>query len=266
MSDSTLNLTFTKLRIRVAEFLGIAYYGATGTEAAQLPVDAHDLDLVGRLVNDGYARFLNDNEKGWRFLTVPLTITFGTGTVAADNSRYYLPDDSEGIIRGPFIYPSTGPFIRIDEVTETRIRELQSVGTATTGDPSVYAIRAINTTASATGQRWEAIFWPTPVGTQAVTAIYKRFPLALSGASDVSVAGPIHDRSVLAAALAAAELQREDKIGPREAAYQQALTASRKLDDRSAPSSLGDYGDKSEEGDGHVRRFDMTYNGTTILP
>lgn len=75
MSDSTLTLQFQDLIIRVAEFLGIAYYGAAGNQAAQVPVDAHDLDLCQRLVNDGYRKFTNANPN-WTFLTPLFTITF----------------------------------------------------------------------------------------------------------------------------------------------------------------------------------------------
>jgi hypothetical protein len=79
MSDPTLGLTYDDFRIRVAEFLGVAYYGPNGDQAAQLPVDAHDLDLVSRIVNDGYRRFIGENEK-WNFLNVPFTLQFVTGT------------------------------------------------------------------------------------------------------------------------------------------------------------------------------------------
>lgn len=345
MSDPSNNLTFSKLRIRVAEYLGIAYYGAAGGEAAQLPTDAHDLDLVGRLVNDGYDRFITDNERGWRFMTVPLSITFapqssvtitvkttgtatvgslagdfaddyfngwqiglkdedaggttaltvvdytgatglftfaassvpstieagdtllyaGSGNVAGDAARYFLPDDSVGIINFPWTYPETGPLVRIDRVTEARMRELRAATSSTSGDATLYATRAINTTATSTGKRWEVIFWPTPSGTETITTTYKRSPQALSDTGDLSVAGPQHDRSVLAAALAAAEIQRDDKVGPREAAYQSALARSMKLDDRTAPESLGDYGDKGETG-GIRRRFSLDYDGTEVLP
>lgn len=74
MAEPTLGLTFDDMRIRVAEHLGIAYYGAAGNEAAQLPTDAHDLDLVSRLVNDGYRRFLS--ERAWSFMRPLLTIVF----------------------------------------------------------------------------------------------------------------------------------------------------------------------------------------------
>lgn len=267
MADPSLVLTYDDLRLRVAEFLGIAYYGVNGDEAAQVPVDAHDLDKVSRIVNDGYARFLGDNERGWNFMTVPLTLTFGTGTVSADNARYYLPDDSYGIIVGPFTYTSGGPRITIEPVSEAELRELQwsnSTGTAT-----VYAVRAINTTEATTAQRWEAVFWPTPSGTETVTAQYKRFPTALSVGTQRSVAGFQHDRTVLEAAMAAAELSVGDSTGPHEATYARLLKQSLKIDARASQPRVQDYGDRSEDGGGPRRPKTYygvdTYNGNSIL-
>lgn len=268
MADPTLSLTYTDFRLRVAEFLGVSYYGASGDQAAQLPVDAHDLDKVGRLVNDAYRRFLLDNERGWNFLTVPLTITFGTGTVSADNARYYLPDDSYGVLVAPFTYGSTGPRLTITPTSEQEIRELQAAAN-TTGQPTVSATRAINTTSAATGQRWEVIFWPTPSGTETVTALYKRFPTALSGATDRSVAGFQHDATLMAACLAAAELSVGDVDGPHEKAYQRELKKSQRVDARASAPRVQDYGDRSEDRGGGRRRKDQygvsTYNGNSIL-
>lgn len=95
MSDSTLTLSFQDLIIRVAEFLGIAYYGAAGDQAAAVPTNTHDLDLCQRLVNDGYRKFTNANPN-WTFLTPLFTITFapayrgtaqsGTNTTITDTT------------------------------------------------------------------------------------------------------------------------------------------------------------------------------------
>ena len=60
-------LTFQDLLIRVAEKLGVAYYGASGTSAAQVPIDPGDLDICSRIVNDGIRMFIADGPKpdGW---------------------------------------------------------------------------------------------------------------------------------------------------------------------------------------------------------
>lgn len=332
--DPTLGLTFSDLRIRIAEYLGVAYYGSDGLGAAQLPVDAHDLDLVGRLVNDGYRRFLGENPK-WNFMTVPFTLqfvtqysgsatggsvttmvdsgiagkyaddtfngfglrvthanghidvytvtdytgssgtfTFASGTAPASgdsyeladsttvdgqNFRYFLPDDFYGLLLDPFTYDVGGPRIQINPVDEARIRELFS-GANTSGTPSAVAFRAINTTAASTGKRWEAMFWPRPTGVERITARYKRFPNILVGTSDRSVAGFQHDDAVLAAALAAAELQRDDVVGVREQSYQSALQRSLSTDARASATRAREYGDMSEDR-GYVGRRPLNYYG-----
>lgn len=266
MADPTLRLTYDQLRIRVAEFMGVADYSGS---AAALPTDPATLDQVSRIVNDGYARFITDNEK-WNFLSVPLTLTLMSGTVAADNARYYLPDDFYGILLAPFTYGSGGPRISIYPVEEGRIRQLKA-GAAVTGPPSLVAFRPINVDATATAQRWEAWFWPTPSAAYTITAVYKRFPAALSSSGDASVAGFAHDRTVLAAAIAEAERQVGDAAGPRETFYQQMLSKSLKLDARSASVRKQDYGDKSEDRSLAGRRplnyyGVSTYNGVTLNP
>lgn len=318
MSDPTLRITFQQLQIRVADYLGIA--DRSGSSLA-VPADLKNLELVKRLVNDGYARFIADNEK-WNFLNVPLTINFKaqlSGTVTATGAgtitiggfanlyandyfngfqitvdgdtndetvltvtdyvgatgvfsvasvpstvaigdtllvagarnvaglawRLFLPDDFYGLWHTPLTYAPNGPRVRITEVTEAEIREMRA-GQETTGDPLYVAFRPINTDVSSDGKRYEALFWPEPSSDITVQGIYKRFPAALSANSDVSVAGFHHDRTVLAASLAAAELYRHDKQGIHEATYVDRLTTSKKLDARSTPRFNRPYGDGSE--------------------
>lgn len=305
MSDPTLKLDFQALQIRVAEYLGIQADSGTG---ASVPTDASDLELVKRLVNDGYRRFLG--ERAWNFLVVPLNLTFVTGytgtatsgsattlvdsslaadyaddffngfnlrivdvstgiayvvvvtdytgatgtftfvtpgfTIADDDTyqvaattavegqsnRYYLPDDFYGELDAPFTYPSTGPRRIIQQISEIDLRGLVAGAGSSTGDPYAFCIRAINTVATTTAQRFEAVFYPTPSALTTVTAVYRRFPAALSANGDRHVCGFQHDDAVLAGCIAAAELQKHDKQGEREARYQAALGRSVKLDSR----------------------------------
>jgi hypothetical protein len=256
--DPTLALTFDDFRIRVAEYLGVA---DTSGGAAALPVDAGDLDLVSRLVNDGYRRFLRDYR--WNFMSVPFSLTFGTGRVGSDNARYYLPDDF-GALLDPFTYDTNGPSIDIRQVPEESIRSYQAGG-STSGQPVMFAVRPINVTNTATGQRWEAVFWPTPTGTETVTARYRRWPGKFTTGTNRSVAGFMHDQTVLDAALAAAELDRNDTIGVREAAYQRSYAMSRAEDARLAPSRIASYGDTSDLSRGSFRTGAVdTYNGGAV--
>lgn len=62
-------LTYGQLITEVAYKAGCAYYGADGNGPAQVPVDAHDLDLCQRIVNKGIRMFINDAPApdGWRW-------------------------------------------------------------------------------------------------------------------------------------------------------------------------------------------------------
>lgn len=336
MADPTLGLTYNDMRIRVAEFLAIAYYGVNGDEAAQLPVDAHDLELVSRLVNDGYRRFMA--ERDWLFNKLRFMITFieqtsgsadsatattlvdatlgtlaagkggtdddfngftirvvsgttgkiqtaaitdytastGTVTVAAwpsftpaagdtftiagptavegDNSRYFLPDDFYGLLSPFMSYPTEETLLRIQEVQEHTIRELKAQSD-TTGNPSMFAIMPEPVTATTSGGRWEILFWPRPNILKTVTGRYRRWPQALSAASDRSVAGFQHDQTVLAAVMAEAELQRDDRQGSREQAYKRELEKSIALDAASAPRYGSDNLDGSDVRASPVQTF-----------
>lgn len=267
MADPSLRLTYDDLRIRVAEYLGIGYYGASADGAAQVPVDPHDLDKVSRVVNNGYRRFLTDNEYGWNFMTVPLSITFLSGTVSGDNARYYLPDDSYGVLLSPFTYPSGGPRLTITQTSEQELRELQ--WSNATGVPTICAVRAINTNVATTAQRWEVVFWPTPNAVYTVSTMYKRYPTALSSGTDRPVSGFQHDQTVLEACLAAAELEVGDSQGPHEAQYSKFLKQSLKIDRRASAPSIQGYGDKSEDRGGPRRPKTYygvdTYNGNSLL-
>jgi hypothetical protein len=118
MADPTLALTFADLIIRVAEYLGVAYYGEDGTQPAQVPVNPHDLELCKRLVNDGYRRFINSHPKGrWNFLTPIITIQFVAGQAVYD-----LPAGFFGSVLVPWTYDPNGPHRVIGEVPEPTIR------------------------------------------------------------------------------------------------------------------------------------------------
>ena len=68
MAESTAALTFGDLVLAVAEKLGIAFYGAAGDEAAQVPTNVYDLDKCKRYVQDGIRMFIADAPlSGWRW-------------------------------------------------------------------------------------------------------------------------------------------------------------------------------------------------------
>lgn len=238
MATPTLGLTFQDIILRVAEYLGVADYSGG---AAAVPTDAHDLDMCKRLANDGYARFINDND--WTFLKGELTIT-PDGT----NFTFDLPDDFQGELNGTFTYPTTGPVAYMKEADEEVIRKLRA-GRSVTGYPSLFAIQPKPTVdETTTTGRWQVVFWPTPVDSIAtLTAKYRRFPNKLTNLTDRSIAGPQHDQSVKQCAISAAEIQRYGQAGPQEELYKTLLASSLNNDMRHVPRSLGYNGDGSDE-------------------
>lgn len=69
MAQPTAALSFGDLVLEVAHAGSFAYYGADGTEPAQVPVNAHDLAEAKRLANNAIRMFIGDAPpQGWRWL------------------------------------------------------------------------------------------------------------------------------------------------------------------------------------------------------
>jgi hypothetical protein len=114
MAAPTLRLTFTNMQLRVAEFLGIALN--SGSSAVAVPTDAHDLDLVKRLVNDGYRRFVNSHPY-WNFLMPVFNIQLepylyeGTITSVTNSSEFFdtsLIGETEDVYSGNYLRFDSG--------------------------------------------------------------------------------------------------------------------------------------------------------------
>ena len=87
MAAPTSALTFNELILETAIFLGMAYYGSSGTDAPLIPTDAHDLAECKRIVNNGIRMFFGDAPPtGWRFArpTMEFDLFGEIGVVAAN--------------------------------------------------------------------------------------------------------------------------------------------------------------------------------------
>ena len=68
MGEPNSALTYGDLILAVAEQLGLAYYGAAGTDPASVPIDPFTLDKCKRYVQDGIRMFMADGPpNGWRW-------------------------------------------------------------------------------------------------------------------------------------------------------------------------------------------------------
>lgn len=100
MSEPTGVLTFADLIIDVAEKIGCPYYGTGGTEAAQVPVDAQNLDLCKRIVNKAIRMFISDAPKpnGWRWLKPVASLVLWPSVDAAA---------ANVVVTAPYVAPTT---------------------------------------------------------------------------------------------------------------------------------------------------------------
>jgi hypothetical protein len=212
-------------------------------------------------VNDGYRLFINSHPKGrWNFLTPTITIEFVAGQAVYD-----LPAGFFGSVLVPWTYDASGPRRVIGEVPEPTVRAWIAGGD-TSGDPAYVAYRPKNATNASTGPRWEAVFWPTPTGAYTVTTRARLYPEKLTELGDRHIAGFQHDETIIAAALAEAERQRNDAVGIHAQNYQAALARSVTLDREAAPKRIGDYGDRSDDRSRGVRPYTGvdTYNNVPV--
>ncbi len=245
MAEPTLALTFQDLIIRVAECLGVASY-ADGT--AGVPTDAHDLEVCKRIVNDGWRRFYNSNPQ-WNWTNRTFSITFNptaddNPSVQVDGEvwRYYMPDGFYGHMIGKMTYAENTGHLDIIEVPESHIRA-RRVSASYAGYPIEYSIRPITDDPQ---RRWELIVWPDPASALTVTGRCRIYPNKLVELTDRPSAGPIFDEAIEAACKAEAERQREDSSGLLESQWAEALTRAIAIDQKTAPSRLGDYGGGKE--------------------
>lgn len=87
MAEPTSKLTLSELVLEAAVKMGVAYYGVSGTEIAQVPTDAHDLAECKRHVNNAVRMFIADAPpgSGWRWIRSLVTAYLwpsATGTVS----------------------------------------------------------------------------------------------------------------------------------------------------------------------------------------
>lgn len=259
MAEPTGGLTFQDLIIRVAEYLGIAYYGENGNEAAQVPVDAHDLDLCKRLVNDGIRMFVSESIHpvtgqpfSWRWMRKLYTLTISNSDVAEtvnnDPGRYIMPEDFNGDAMGDWTFgPDQNVWPEIKTIPEHVIRQWKSIHDNQAGIPHYAAFRPLepDEVPEGTRARWEVLFYPDPGQEYVVQLPYRHFFNALVDLTDRQPAGAEHDATIEAAAKAMAELERDDTQGSRMVLYQKQLANSIRLDSLAAPKTVGQNLDRS---------------------
>lgn len=186
-------------------------------------------------------------------------------TYSLSQPVYDLPADFEGF-DGPVTYrPGTSQLWPALRLTSDAILRRKRQECVLTSRPEWIAYRPKALTA-ATGQRFEAVLYPTPSAAYVFEYAYRVVAAMLAEDTDHPYGGAMHADTILAACLSVAE-QRLMDAGGREHSeiFARRLATSIELDRRqAAPDYLGYNGSGDSDGGSHRRsRGDVihTYEG-----
>lgn len=184
-----------------------------------------------------------------------------TFSLAADG--IYTLDADWAELEGKITYDTEQFTHPLTLTSEAKIREMKQAQVST-GIPQLAAVR-IRESDGELEHRIEVMVWPVPNADYTVSSRFSLHPTLLSSAEPFPLGGAQHARTVLAACMAAAELDHDDTIGIHEETYQRRLLDSISLDKKqNAPEFLGKNDDYS---DGASRRINSSHvvqvNGVT---
>jgi hypothetical protein len=133
----------------------------------------------------------------------------------------------------------------ISFTSESSIRKRRQLSTYT-DRPQYVAIRPVSFDAN-TGQRWQAIFYPTPGAAYDLEYRYKIQPQMLGEAYPNPLGGPDIGELILECCLSIAEQRYKDEQGLHTATFIRKLAAAIDHDNKQfAPDTLGYNGDRSD--------------------
>lgn len=169
-----------------------------------------------------------------------------TGDTIAISSQedYDLPDDYGSIVGSMcFDSSSSGMYPPVRLTSEYNIRSLRQDSSSSSA-PQYVAIRPI-ANSGVTGQRFEAMFYPTPSSNWTLQYKYSVLPNTISDSATYPLGGASHSETVLASCLAIAEERYNDTLAEKRQSYNERLQASMALDSRQYPDFYGYNGDNS---------------------
>ena len=259
-TESTLSLARTELQQEIGHFLGYTRASEKWSSGELADINA----ALGKGLRQFYFPPILQGENlahEWSFLRPVDTLTTENGV-----KDYDMPADFGGI-DGPMTFAATTGYPPVAVVGEGQIRQLRQ-RTSISDRPQLVAIRPKESTGSA-GQRFEALFYPTP--NAAFTLAYRKIILANALTSDAPypLGGMAHAETLLASCLAAAESQSVDGQTTKWQFFIQRLTASishdRKANSQEYFGYCGDNSDYNHDV-GTVRRGDcrVTYDGEPL--
>jgi hypothetical protein len=252
MAESSLSLGYSDFIREISMFLG---WGSSPT--------GDRLTECQRILARGYRQFLypppvdqSGRRHEWSFLTPQTTLS-----ITADTAAYDLPDNFGSMV-GAFTWGAESGKARIIVCPEGQVEAARSMSDRT-GTPTHVAVRP-KTSDGTTGQRFEAIFYPTPESNDTLYYRYYVKKDALSESYPYPVGGPEHAETLLESCLAVAESQKDDEMGIHRQAFMDLLRASITHDQSiAAPEHYGYNRDDSDnEPMTWARSNYVTYNGS----
>lgn len=258
MAESSLSIGYPDLCEEVGFFLN---YGRSGWSAAQ------ESEIDG-IVQSGVRRvyFPPAVDPGilgytWTWLRPSTTLS-----LVADTGDYDLPDDFGRLI-GEFHYASDDYLRSIGEVPLGTVQELRSVRSLS-GDPYYVATRYQAST-GASGQRQEALFYPTPTAARTLSYQYEAYTGKLSDSYPYPLGGMSMGELYIESCLAVAESRQEDGIGHHSKLFEALLLDAVARDQKRGAKNYGQMG-HVEPGESSFRRgwtgstYPLTYKGESI--
>lgn len=172
---------------------------------------------------------------------------FGDLTFVQGNHVAQCPDDFGGIEGGIFLQGDTAnKYIPLSLVNPGVVDNHLSAYQSTTGPPQLIAERVTKETTPISSNRSELVVWPIPDRDYTVRFQYYFHPNMLNGLSRYPPGASAHSGLYKAAALAAAELFKDNERGPMWVHFMDRLAASIGVDRKRKPHRLRYNGDWTE--------------------
>lgn len=256
MPESTLALSITELRSEVGQYLGYGRTYSSMTTDQKAQVDA--------TINAGLRQFYYPTlvqgqsvAHKWSFLALELSLALRSSV-----AEYDLPDDLGGLEGDLGFQPVDSCYYTIRRVNIGELRADQQRTYGLTGKPSKVAVLPKRED-GALGQRFIAVFWPTPDATYTIRGPYNPLPAALTDQAPFPYGGMAHAETILESCLAVAESRLNDEITTHRQEFERRLAASIAVDTQNRPEFLGYNGDTSDQrGRWPLSRHDQNYTVT----
>ena len=240
MAESTLSIGLPELREEVAYFLGYGRNSANWSEGRQAEIDTIIQSGVRRVY---YPQPVIDQRNpatmemlGYEWSWLRPTTTLEIEAAAAD---YDLPDDF-GRLVGAFCYAEDKHLSPVRKTSVGRLLEMRAAASES-GAPRYVAIR-YKVEDRSSGQRQEALFYPTPDNDWTLHYEYEAYSGALSEDYPYPLGGMKLAELYIESCLAVAESRLTDEIGQHGAQYQLLLADAISRDKKNDAQNYGQMG------------------------